>query len=85
MGASSEIGRELKVSELEVGTVVVVSKAGRPFQITMWVRRLTDTAVFLYAGEVGLRLVLVRCGDARDQVEDEDHLPMKFNEYLGVL
>jgi hypothetical protein len=90
MEPTSEIGRELKVSELKVselrsGSIVIVWKAGRPAAITVWVGNITEHRVFLLAGEISMTLVLIRCGPDLEQVEDDDKVPMKLYEYLGEI
>ena len=84
MEIKSEIGRELKVGELKPDTVVVVSKEGRP-AATMWVLSVTERQVIFGAGQVGMILILTRCGPDLEQVEDEDRIPMKIREYLGKI
>jgi hypothetical protein len=79
----SEVGRELKASELQVKTVVWVTKQGRDAMVTMWVREVGPTFVRLYAGATKTFLLLVRAGPDRDEVEDDDHIPMTLYEYLG--
>ena len=81
----SDIGRELRVSELTPHSVVVVSKAGRRAALTMWVRDIGKTHVGLFAGELNTLLLLSRCGDDLEQVQDEDRVPMKIFEYLGEI
>jgi hypothetical protein len=81
---SNEIGRRLKVSELREGTVVVVMKQGRP-SATMWVWGVTESLVLLMAGEVGMTLILARCGPDLEQVEDDSRAPMVICEYLGEI
>lgn len=83
-GPPSEIGRELKVSELRPKTVVVLAKTTRVFAATMWVDRITDAYVWFWAQEIEVALCLKRCGPDLEQVED-DEAPMKIYEYLGVV
>lgn len=84
MEIKSEIGRELKVSELKIDTVVVVSKEGRP-AATMWVLTVTERLVLFRAGEIGMILILTRCGADLEQVQDDDRIPMQIREYLGEI
>jgi hypothetical protein len=79
----SEVGRELKASELREDTVVVVWKEGRPVMATMWVITVSEHAVILVKDE--FLLALARCGPGLEQVEDEDRVPMKLFEYLGAV
>lgn len=83
MTPDSQIGRELKVSELKPDTIVVVWKQGSRAAGTMWVRFIGLATVALYAGTIGATLLLARCGPDHEQVEDDDRVPMKLYEYLG--
>ena len=75
---SSEIGRELKVSELHPPQVVVLKKLGRPLA-TVWVRSVDEHFVEFYAGEVQMTFMASRDGDG---IRDDD-MPIKIYEYLG--
>lgn len=80
---SSEVGRELKASELRAHTIVWVSKHERAIVLSMWVTEVTASTVALYAGDIRVFLVLKRCGPDLESVEDDDRVPMKIFEYLG--
>jgi hypothetical protein len=77
---SEVIGRELKASEVREDTIVVVWKQGRPVMATMWVIAVSAVSIVLTADQ--FMLGLTRCGAGLEQVEDEDHVPMKLFEYL---
>jgi hypothetical protein len=74
-----EIGRELKASELEPRTVVVLLKEGRRTAATMWVLECRRNAVIFLAAEVKTGLMLYRDGD---ELRD-DTAPMRVFQYLG--
>lgn len=74
-----EIGRELKVSELICGTVVVLTKEGRDGAMTAWVKDVGDIGVVLYAGELGLHALFYR---ENDELHD-DNGRLHIFQYLG--
>ena len=74
-----EVGRELKVSELKLKTVVVIWKQGRP-PATLWVIQIAESFVHFFAGEANINFLAKRAGEG---ITDDDGLPMKVFEYLG--
>jgi ribosomal protein L37E len=80
--AGSEIGRKLKASELEPHTIVVVEKADLGC-VTFWVKGVSDQLVHLYAGEIGMDLLLLRVGPDRESVTDDSGAAMTIYQYLG--
>jgi hypothetical protein len=80
---SNEVGRELKVSELQPQTVVWLHKEGRNAMATMWVVAVGDVFVHFRAGAVRTEFFAERCGPELEQITDDDHIPMKMYEYLG--
>lgn len=83
MIGSSEIGRELKVSDLKPKTVVWLAKDGRDLMATMWVVDVGDVYVHFYAGATGINFYAKRGGPDLESVTDDTHLPMRIYEYLG--
>jgi len=79
---SREIGRELKVSELNPRTVVWIAKLGRPFA-SMWVVAVSDKLVHFRAGKVGMEFFALRTGLNQEGITDDSYIPMKVFEYLG--
>lgn len=77
----TEIGRELKASELKPRTVVVLEKPGRP-RATVWVVQVRKRFVHFRAGVTQMELFLRRTGPDLEGLADEE-LPMKVYEYLG--
>ena len=91
---TSEVGRELKVSELKPKAVVCVWKATRPnVMATMWVVAVEDVYVEFYAGDVQshdagnlkMTFVAMRTGPDLDSITDNSHATMKMFEYLGEI
>lgn len=80
---NSEIGRELKVSELKPRQIVLLWKEGRPVMSTMWVVEVGDVYVHFWAGEVVTNLMVMRRGPDLEEITDSSHLKMKIFEYLG--
>jgi hypothetical protein len=82
----SEIGRELRVSELEPRTIVFLHKVGTNIAVTMWVVEIGDVYVHFHAGAAKLaptEFYAVRCGDNLEEVTDDAHNRLKIFEYLG--
>jgi len=86
MSPHPEIGRELKVSELQPPVVVILWKANRPTTYaTLWVRRITPEFVH-FGGNDGLteyHFLAERTGPDREQITDDSGTEMKMFEYLG--
>jgi hypothetical protein len=80
---ASEIGRELKVSELKPRTIVWLGKEGRDTMATMWVVEVGPVYVHFRAGAVRTEFYAERRGPDLDQITDNDHIPMRMFEYLG--
>ena len=76
---TSEVGRELKASELEPDTVVIVSKEGRNTSITAWVKDVQKVGVVFYAGELRLYSLFFRMGE---ELHDDNGRLHVF-QYLG--
>lgn len=81
---TSEVGRELKVSELTRGGVVILAKPGRPLASVRVVGIGSDWVTFRaqYPDGREIHFVAKRTGADKEQVSDDDH-PMKMYEYLG--
>jgi hypothetical protein len=80
-GASSEIGRELKVSELKLKTVVVLHKPERPF-ITAWVVAIDDRFVCFALNKIGMGFLAQRQGDG---IIEDTGTAIQIFEYLGEI
>lgn len=79
-----EIGRELKASELQEGTVIIgIKDCGHNHAATIWVIKVMPAYVILYAGEVGLNVVLVRTPE--DTLVDDTGAQVHTYEYLGEI
>jgi hypothetical protein len=74
----NEMGRELKVSELEEGTVVVLTKEGRDGAMTAWVHIVGLHGVTFYAGELKILGVFFRQGDELHDSEARMHVYQYF-------
>jgi hypothetical protein len=75
----NEIGRELRISELEPGTVVVIMKEGRKSAMTAWVKDIGDVGVMMWCGEIRVNAIFYRKGD--ELWDDEARLHVF--QYLG--
>jgi hypothetical protein len=75
----SELGRELRVSELQAQTVVILGKEGQPHMISTWVKDVTAHSVSFLAGELQMLLILRRDGEALY----DDTARMHVYQYLG--
>jgi len=78
--ASKEVGRRLKVSELQPHTVVVLQIPLRPM-VTAWVKEITDNRVHFVMGEISVELIAKRTGEWL--IFDE--VPLTVREYLGKI
>ena len=83
MTIHSEIGRELKVSELQPRKVVWVCKKGRAAMATLWVIAVSEKYVVFYAGVTHTEFYALRTGPDLDEISDDSHIEMKIFEYLG--
>src|SRR5262249_31628542 len=77
-----EVGRELKASELEPGTVVVVTKEGRKTAMTLWIKEVGQVGIVCYLGELNLYSVFSRMGRDREELHDDNGRLHVF-QYLG--
>jgi len=90
IGSIREVGRELKVSELQTHTVVVLQKHPPPCPLTtVWVMGVHDSFVHFAMGRVGpnntqVNFIARRTGENNDYIRD-DEMPMKIYEYLGEI
>jgi hypothetical protein len=82
-----EIGRELKVSELQERTVVWLSKYENQFA-SMWVWKVDSGFVAFQAGKPAIPMILVAIrediepGD-RESICDDTGARLRLYEYLG--
>ena len=80
---TSEIGRELKASELEPRTVIVMEKEGCPHYATVWVSAIRDDLIAFYmGGGMGggsIHLIARRQGDSLF----DDEARLHVYQYLG--
>jgi hypothetical protein len=83
MDSSSEIGRELKASELKPGSIVVLAKEGRTAMATVWVVQVGDVWVHFEAPAIRMRFVAVRSGPDLEQLTDDVRSRLRVFEYLG--
>jgi hypothetical protein len=79
----SEIGRELRVSELQPETIVVLEKPDVA-AATMWVREVLPGHVVFWAGMVSTTFLARRCGKELERISDDSGATMNLYEYLGV-
>ena len=77
-----EIGRELKASELKVGTVVVVFPPNAPMAFSVWVIAAEQDYVVFYAGDWGMSVM--NFITPQDTLIDGASRPIKVCEYLGI-
>ena len=81
----SEIGRELKVSDLRTGGIVVLLKPGRPAAnvrvVGVGVGWVTFKAQYKDGKEI--HFLAQRCGPDNEMIRDED-MAMHIYEYLGT-
>ena len=82
-GPKSRIGRELKVSELEPRTVVVLERPGG-HAATVWVILIQPKYVVFRAGDICIALVAKRTGPDLEQITDAGG-SLRVHEYLGVI
>jgi hypothetical protein len=81
--ANSEIGRMLRVDELQPKTVIVLAREDRPHMITAWVTRVGVDFVAFGMGEVNTTLIALRHPDGR--LTDDTGARILVFEYLGVV
>lgn len=79
----SEIGPELKVSELHPPMVVAVQKSGHPVVATIWCVGVTAKHVFFHGAAIDLGFIAFRTGEALEQITDDTGQPMKMFQYHG--
>lgn len=85
MEPDSEIGRELKVSELKPRTVVVVEKSGHPIMSTLWVYLITPGHVIFTSGILRGDFSAKRTGPDLEELTDDTGKPIRVYEYLGEI
>lgn len=78
-----ELGRMLRVDELEVKQVVVLAREDRPYMYTVWVTLIDSDCVMFGAGEINTTLIVKRHPDGR--LTDETGARLLVFEYLGVI
>jgi hypothetical protein len=79
---AEEAGRELKVSELEIKTVVVVGRPDKALA-TLWVRDIWEDSVIFWAGSMKMYFIAHRVGPELEQLADDAGTAVKVYEYLG--
>ncbi len=82
-GDESEIGRELKVSELKIHTVVVVLRGSTA--ATVWVLVVSDASVLFGALATRTLLLCTRRGPDLEQITDDSGAALTLHEYLGAI
>ena len=85
MTEAEEMGRELRVTELKPGTIVVLKCLEGPGHaaITSWVDKVYDDTVIFWMGKLSMYLVLRRVGPEREQITDDAGRLLRVYEYLG--
>jgi hypothetical protein len=81
MMPDNEVGRMLRVDELVVQSVVVLSREDRPHMFTAWVSLIGADYVAFTAGEIYTTFLAKRHPDGR-LTDDTDKRILVF-EYLG--
>ena len=79
-----EIGRELKVSELEPRTVVVLERP-ESRAATVWVLLVQPEYVVFRLSVISAHFVARRCGPDLEQITDDTGRVLHIHEYLGVV
>jgi hypothetical protein len=74
-----EMGRELKWSELEAKTVVILRREGSVNAMTAWIKDVGRCGISFLAGELRMYLVCARIGE---EVHD-DTAQLHVHQYLG--
>jgi len=80
----SEVGRELRVSDLKTRSVVVLEKHPNCPKATMWVIGIHPEFVHFATGDKALNFIARRTGPDNNQIRDDEQ-PMKMYEYLGKI
>jgi hypothetical protein len=78
-----EIGRELRVDELMVKTVVIIGRADRNWVYTVWVYAIDDVCVTFLADEIKTLFCAERHTDGT--LTDATGRRILMWEYLGVI
>jgi hypothetical protein len=78
----SEVGRELRVSELKPRTIVVLERPDSAMA-TMWVAEVLPRYVIFLAGVTRTCLISKRTGPHLEQVTDDTGRMLRVYEYLG--
>jgi hypothetical protein len=76
----AEWGRKLKASELEVRTVVILSRDGL-FGVTAWVKAVNHDGVLFLANAIRTHLLLQRLAD--ETLVDDTGKQVRVFEYKG--
>lgn len=83
MSPEQEIGRELKVSELKPGTVVVLEKGTCSHLTSVWVEEVTPRLVMFDMPVINLHFIAFRTGPDMEQITDDTGASFKIYEFLG--
>ena len=79
-----EVGRELKADELKAKTIVVIRAEHRPdIAVTMWVKEVGDSIVWLYAGSGNVHRHLGLFRQLDGTLRDDAGRMIHVYEYLG--
>lgn len=84
---NTEQGRQLRVDELKIDTIVILIGNHTPtIGLTVWIRRITDTYIHFFAGQFtpSINLLLFRTEDPMILGDDAGHRIKAF-KYLGKL
>lgn len=76
----SEVGRELKPSELKPGSIVCIAPPGRDMLLTMHVVEVRETLVIFYSGVIKWHVINLISGDV---LKDDQGRIVRVFEYLG--
>ena len=76
-----EIGRELKVSDLQPRTIVCVRRGD--ILATMWVVNVNPQNVSFWAGQLRAFFLARRTGPDLEDLADDKNRPLVIHEYLG--
>lgn len=75
-----EQGRELKASELQARTVVILEKENQPAMMTLWVRAVAPSFVLFIGEHIQMGLILLRDGEL---LYDDTKTRVHVYQYLG--
>lgn len=77
----SEVGRELRVSDLRERMIVILSRPDSDVAVTVWVKSLGEGMVAFYAGVT--RALFVAAVSADGTITDNTGRQVMMFEYLG--